>query len=98
MVPSPTTPMVLKSRGMPCIFPSSAVELVETPHGGRACRAGPGPLPRVRLVTPRCQVDYAGRPPAPLPMATRLLMVKGDGSVLIHSDGGSYKPLNWMSP
>jgi RecB family endonuclease NucS len=42
-------------------------------------------------------VDYAGRLSAHLPMATRLIMVKGDGSVLIHSDGGSYKPLNWMS-
>ncbi|MDQ1691602.1 MAG: endonuclease [Pseudonocardiales bacterium] len=31
-------------------------------------------------------------------MAPRLLMVKHDGSVLVHADGGSYKPLNWMSP
>ena len=46
----------------------------------------------------RCQVDYAGRLTAHLPMATRLIMVKNDGSVLVHSDGGSYKPLNWMSP
>jgi RecB family endonuclease NucS len=52
----------------------------------------------VRLVVARCQVDYAGRLTAHLPMATRLLMVKNDGSVLVHSDGGSYKPLNWMSP
>ena len=52
----------------------------------------------VRLVVARCQVDYAGRLTAHLPMATRLLMVKADGSVLVHSDGGSYKPLNWMSP
>jgi endonuclease len=52
----------------------------------------------VRLVVARCQVDYAGRLTAHLPMATRLLMVKSDGSVLVHSDGGSYKPLNWMSP
>jgi endonuclease len=43
-------------------------------------------------------VDYAGRLTAHLPLATRLLMIKADGSVLIHSDGGSYKPLNWMSP
>ena len=54
--------------------------------------------PPVRLVVARCQVDYAGRLTAHLPMATRVLMVKADGSVLIHSDGGSYKPLNWMSP
>ncbi len=43
-------------------------------------------------------MDYAGRLSAHLPMATRVLMIKADGSVLVHSDGGSYKPLNWMSP
>lgn len=43
-------------------------------------------------------MDYAGRLTAHLPMATRVIMVKADGSVLVHSDGGSYKPLNWMSP
>jgi UPF0286 protein bcav_1310 len=43
-------------------------------------------------------VDYSGRLDAHLPRATRLIMVKADGSVLVHSDGGSYKPLNWMSP
>jgi len=52
----------------------------------------------VRIVVARCQVDYAGRLTAHLPMATRVLMIKSDGSVLVHSDGGSYKPLNWMSP
>jgi RecB family endonuclease NucS len=52
----------------------------------------------VRLVIARCSVDYAGRLTAHLPEATRLLVVKADGSVLVHSDGGSYKPLNWMSP
>jgi hypothetical protein len=52
----------------------------------------------VRLVVATCQVDYAGRLTAHLPLATRVLMIKADGSVLIHSDGGSYKPLNWMSP
>ncbi len=46
----------------------------------------------------RCSVDYDGQLTAHLPLATRLLVVKADGSVLIHSDGGSYKPLNWMSP
>ncbi|CAB4688465.1 unannotated protein [freshwater metagenome] len=46
----------------------------------------------------RCQIDYAGRLSAHLPLATRVLMIKADGSVLVHSDGGSYKPLNWMSP
>ena len=52
----------------------------------------------MRLVIARCHVDYDGRLTAHLPLATRLLMVKADGSVLVHSDGGSYKPLNWMSP
>jgi endonuclease len=52
----------------------------------------------VRLVVAKCQVDYAGRLTAHLPMATRVLMIKADGSVLVHADGGSYKPLNWMSP
>ncbi|WP_119867345.1 endonuclease NucS [Frondihabitans sp. 762G35] len=52
----------------------------------------------MRLVIARCSVDYAGRLSAHLPLATRLLMVKSDGSLLVHSDGGSYKPLNWMSP
>jgi RecB family endonuclease NucS len=50
----------------------------------------------MRLVIARCSVDYAGRLSAHLPMATRLLMVKADGCVAIHSDGGAYKPLNWM--
>ena len=52
----------------------------------------------MRLVIARCSVHYDGRLTAHLPLATRLLMVKADGSVLVHSDGGSYKPLNWMSP
>jgi len=52
----------------------------------------------VRVVIARCSVDYHGALEAHLPLATRLLMVKADGSVLVHSDGGSYKPLNWMAP
>ena len=52
----------------------------------------------MRLVIARCSVDYVGRLTAHLPEALRLLIVKADGSVLVHSDGGSYKPLNWMSP
>ena len=52
----------------------------------------------MRLVIARCSVNYAGRLSAHLPLATRLLMVKNDGSLLVHADGGSYKPLNWMSP
>lgn len=51
----------------------------------------------MHLVVARCAVRYTGRLTAELPIATRLLMVKADGSVLVHADGGSYKPLNWMS-
>jgi endonuclease len=52
----------------------------------------------VRLVIARCTVDYVGRLTAHLPPATRLLLIKSDGSVLIHSDAGGYKPLMWMTP
>jgi endonuclease len=45
----------------------------------------------------RCSVDYEGRLTAHLPLATRLLMVKADGCVAVHADGGAYKPLNWMN-
>ena len=55
-------------------------------------------MEQVRLVIAKCSVDYAGRLSAHLPLATRLLLVKADGSVLVHSDSLSYKPLNWMSP
>tara|TARA_B100000745_G_scaffold155521_1_gene101876 strand:+ start:1152 stop:1835 length:684 start_codon:yes stop_codon:yes gene_type:complete len=51
----------------------------------------------VRLVVARCTVDYDGRLTAHLPEAVRLLMVKADGCVAIHADGGAYKPLNWMN-
>ena len=51
----------------------------------------------MRLVIARCSVDYQGRLAAHLPQAIRLLMVKADGCVAIHSDGGAYKPLNWMN-
>lgn len=52
----------------------------------------------MRIVIADCSVDYEGRLQAHLPLAKRVLMVKADGSVLVHSDGGSYKPLNWMAP
>ena len=52
----------------------------------------------MRIVVARCTVDYVGRLTAHLPEADRVIIVKADGSVLIHADGGSYKPLNWMSP
>ena len=52
----------------------------------------------MRLVIAKCSVDYVGRLTAHLPPATRLLLVKADGSVSIHADDRAYKPLNWMSP
>jgi endonuclease len=51
----------------------------------------------MRLVVARCTVDYAGRLTAHLPSAVRLVMVKADGCVAVHADGGAYKPLNWMN-
>ncbi len=51
----------------------------------------------MRLVIADCSVDYEGRLSAHLPVATRLIMVKADGCVAIHADGGAYKPLNWMN-
>jgi len=52
----------------------------------------------VRLIVARCEVLYTGRLTAVLPASTRLLMLKSDGSVLVHADAGGYKPLNWMTP
>jgi len=52
----------------------------------------------MRLLVARCSVQYSGRLSAFLPEALRLMIFKGDGSVLIHSDAGGYKPLNWMTP
>jgi endonuclease len=52
----------------------------------------------VRLIVARCEVVYSGRLNAVLPESTRLLMLKSDGSVLVHADSGGYKPLNWMTP
>ena len=52
----------------------------------------------MRLIVARCEVYYTGRLTAFLPESTRLLMLKSDGSVLVHADAGGYKPLNWMTP
>jgi RecB family endonuclease NucS len=52
----------------------------------------------MRLIVARCEVRYSGRLSALLPEALRLLVVKADGSVLVHADAGGYKPLNWMTP
>lgn len=52
----------------------------------------------MRLIVARCEVIYAGRVSSILPMATRLIMWKSDGSIMVHSDAGGYKPENWMTP
>ena len=52
----------------------------------------------MRLIVARCEVRYQGRVSAVLPTAVRLLILKQDGSVLVHSDAGGFKPLNWMTP
>jgi endonuclease len=52
----------------------------------------------MRLIVARCSVDYSGRLSAHLPEALRLIIVKADGSVLVHADAGGFKPLNWMTP
>src|SRR3954470_20837724 len=65
------------------------------PPTGSRRQVASGP---VRLGIARCSVDYIGRLTPPLPMATRLLLVKADGSVSIHADDRAYKPLNWMTP
>ncbi len=68
-------------------------------HGRRSgLRLGLRYRDGVRVLIARCQVDYAGKLTAHLPMAERLIMVKADGSISIHADGGAYKPLNWMTP
>ena len=52
----------------------------------------------MRLIVARCEVRYSGRLQAVLPEALRLLMIKSDGSVMVHADTGGYKPQNWMTP
>jgi endonuclease len=52
----------------------------------------------VRLIVARCEVRYSGRLSAVLPEALRLLMIKSDGSVMVHADTGGFKPQNWMTP
>ena len=52
----------------------------------------------MRLIVARCEVHYTGRLTAVLPEALRLLMLKSDGSVMVHADTGGFKPQNWMTP
>lgn len=65
---------------------------------GVVARGSRGNVDHVRLVVATCSVDYVGKLSAHLPTATRLLLVKADGSVSVHADDRAYKPLNWMSP
>lgn len=60
-------------------------------------QCGVYPSSAMRLLVARCTVDYDGRLTAHLPEAVRLVMVKADGCVAVHADGGAYKPLNWMN-
>lgn len=73
------------------------VRAVGSPRGESARIFALYPSMRMRLLIARCSVEYLGRLSAHLPEAIRLIMVKADGCVAIHSDGGAYKPLNWMS-
>jgi RecB family endonuclease NucS len=72
-----------------------------SPHCAAAATisaAGFGSVAAMRLLVARCSVAYTGRLTANLPEALRLVIVKADGSVLVHADAGGYKPLNWMTP
>ena len=51
----------------------------------------------MRLIVARCEVTYSGRLATVLPMAVRLLVLKSDGSMMVHADSGGYKPQNWMT-
>ena len=90
----------------PSRFDSPRASDVDSGRAGRRCLLGrramapivTGTLSRVRLMIARCQVDYAGRLSAHLPMAKRLILLKADGSISIHADDRAYKPLNWMNP
>ena len=73
--------------------PRELRRLSTEPSGRGAYGAEP-----MRLIVARCEVEYSGRLTARLPEALRLLMLKADGSVLVHADTGGYKPLNWMTP
>src|SRR3990170_4190241 len=63
----------------------------------RSARGNPGTLARMRILVARCTVDYTGRLDAHIPSAIRLIMVKADGCVAVHADGGAYKPLHWIN-
>src|SRR3712207_902251 len=77
---------------MRCVTSTARACRVARPSG-RGRRVSP-----VRLIVARCEVTYTGRLTARLPEALRLLMLKADGSVMVHADTGGYKPQNWMTP
>src|SRR5215213_1242981 len=66
--------------------------------GAIGVRAIAYPRRGMRLIVARCSVEYSGRLSAHLPEALRLIILKADGSVLVHADAGGFKPLNWMTP
>src|SRR5829696_9094539 len=75
------------------------VTVTPPPSGEALLASDAGPtFPAVRLIVARCEVRYSGRLSAVLPEALRLLTIKSDGSVMVHSDAGGYKPENWMTP
>ena len=82
-----------------CSLRSRAARATASPLRARFVRLArsASSLAAVRLVIARCTVDYDGRLQAHLPSAVRLIMVKADGCVAVHADGGAYKPLNWMN-
>lgn len=99
-------PGTLRTTQLPSAFSAARAYPAPSGRGGRRCLLGRRATRRfkhsdngrVRLVVARCQVDYAGKLTAHLPMAVRLILVKADGSVSVHADDRAYKPLNWMSP
>jgi len=71
---------------------------MQNPSDGRIVQSPLQPESPVRLIVARCSAIYSGRLDTVLPEALRLIMIKADGSVLLHADAGGYKPLNWMTP
>ena len=71
---------------------------MQNPSDGRIVQSPLQPESPVRLIVARCSAIYSGRLDTVLPEALRLIMIKADGSVLVHADAGGYKPLNWMTP
>ena len=88
---------IAKVRAIAGSVDHPSATFVQACAGGSTSAAG-RTMRAVRLIVARCEVNYTGRLTARLPEALRLLMIKADGSVLVHADAGGYKPLNWMTP